>query len=97
MNQKRITAKQAGYLELPDAVKDSDCAVVAVEGGVSSERGCCNAFGWKSEDVEYFRCGECKYLVGDAGERDGSRPLTRREAKKMSDDEILNSERPGQG
>lgn len=96
MNQKRITAQEAGYLELPGATKDADCSVVEVDGGVYSERGCCNSFGWKTEDVEYFRCGECKYLAGGAGERDGSKPLTKREAKKMSFSEILNSERPGQ-
>jgi hypothetical protein len=94
MNEHRITAQEAGYLELPGAVKDADCEVVEVDGGVSSERGCCNSFGWKSADVEYFRCGECKYLAGQE-ERDGEeRPLGRREAKKMSDREILDSSRP---
>jgi hypothetical protein len=95
VNENRITAEQAGYLELPNAVKDADCDVVEVDGGVSSERGCCNSFGWKSPDVEYFRCGECRYLSGQ--ERDAEmRPLGRGEAKKMSDREILDSSRPAE-
>ena|SRR5437667_8073998 len=93
MNKPRISAQEAGYLELPNATKDSDCSVVEVGGGVSSEGGCCNSFGWKTPDVEYFRCGECKYLA-DQKESDGARPLGRREARKMSDEEILDSSRP---
>lgn len=93
MNKPRISEREAGYLELPNAVKDSDCSVVEVDGGVSSERGCCNSFGWKTEDVEYFRCGECKYLTGQ--ERDGEeKPLGRREAGRMSFEQVLDSDRP---
>ncbi len=94
VNKTRITAQEAGYLELPGATKDADCSVVEVEGGVSSERGCCNAFRWKSGDVEYFRCGECKYLAGAGEQREEKRPIGKREARKMSDAEILDSDRP---
>ncbi len=93
MNKTRISEQEAGYLELPGAKKDADCNVVEVDGGVSSERGCCNSFKWKSADVEYFRCGECKYLT-DQEERDGERPLGRREAGRMSFSDVLNSNRP---
>lgn len=93
-NKIRITAEQAGYLELPDAVKDADCSVVEVDGGVSSDRGCCNSFGWKTEDVKKFACGECKYVEGANEQPKEERPIGRREARKMSDMEIINSDRP---
>ena len=96
MNKTRISEQEAGYLELPGAKKDADCNVVEVEGGVSSERGCCNSFKWASQNVEYFRCGECKYLSGQQ-ERNGERPLGRREAARMSFSDVLNSERPAEG
>jgi|SRR5215472_5439209 len=99
MSEQRISAQEAGYLELPGAVKDSDCQVVSVDGGVSSERGCCNSFGWKSPDVEYFRCGECKYLSDSDREEQGddygeNKPLGKKEADKLSFEQILNSDRP---
>src|SRR5258708_5014706 len=94
MNEQRISAQEAGYLELPGAVKDADCEVVEVDGGVSSDRGCCNSFGWKSPNVQRFACGECKYLEGQ-GERDGEeKPLGKREAGKMSFEQVLDSDRP---
>lgn len=94
INKIRITAAQAGYLELPGAVKDADCEVVEVDGGVSSERGCCNSYAWRSRNPKGFSCGECRYLE-DAGEQaDGARPIGKREAAKMSDEELLNSDRP---
>jgi hypothetical protein len=100
VNEHRISAQEAGYLELPGAVKDADCEVVEVDGGVSSERGCCNSFGWKSQNVERFACGECKYLEGQ-GERadqpDETKPLGTKEARGMSFKEILESERPAEG
>lgn len=95
MNKTRITAEQAGYLELPGATKDADCSVVEVDGGVSSERGCCNSFGWKTEDVEYFRCGECKYVEGADEQPEEERPLGKKEAGKMTFEQVLNSQRPG--
>jgi hypothetical protein len=94
VNEHRISAQQAGYLELPGAVKDADCEVVEVDGGVSSERGCCNSFGWKSRNVHGFKCGECKYLADREGSDGEERPIGRREAGKMSDREILDSDRP---
>lgn len=94
MNKIRITAVQAGYLELPDAVKDADCEVVEVDGGVSSERGCCNSYAWRSGNPKGFSCGECKYVEGANEQPEEERPIGRREASKMSDEEILNSDRP---
>ena len=94
MNKTRITAEQAGYLELPGAVKDADCEVVEVDGGVSSERGCCNSYAWRSGNPKGFSCGECKYLEDSGGESEEERPIGKREALKMSDMEIINSSRP---
>jgi len=94
MDKPRISEREAGYLELPGAAKDADCEVVEVDGGVSSERGCCNSFGWKSRDVQGFKCGECKYLADREENYGGEKPLGRREAAKMSDEEILESDRP---
>lgn len=94
INKTRISEQQAGYLELPGAVKDADCEIVEVEGGVSSERGCCNSFGWKTEDVETFSCGECKYVEGASEQPEEERPIGRREARKMSEQELINSNRP---
>ena len=96
MSEQRISAQEAGYLELPGAVKDADCEVVEVDGGVSSERGCCNSFGWKSRNVQGFKCGECKYLKdeGEAEEYGEQKPLGRREAAKMTDEELLSTDRP---
>lgn len=93
INKTRITAEQAGYLELPDAVKDADCEVVEVDGGVSSERGCCNAYAWRSGNPKGFSCGECKYLE-DADGQPEDRPIGRAESRKMSDMQILESDRP---
>lgn len=93
MNETRISEQEAGYLELPGAVKDADCNVVEVEGGVSSDRGCCNSFGIQPQS-DSFKCGDCKYLT-DAEDRDGEeKPLGRREAGKMSFEQVLDSDRP---
>ena len=96
INKTRITAEQAGYLELPGAMKDSDCEVVEVEGGVSSERGCCNSYAWRSANPKGFSCGECKYLEGADEQPEESRPIGKKEARNMSDEELLNSQRPGE-
>lgn len=95
MNKVRFSGKEVGYLELPGAVKDSDCSMVEVDGGVSSKRGCCNSFRWKP-NPEYFRCGECKFLEnGEQGEQEeGKRPITKREAASMTDEELIDSNRP---
>lgn len=97
INRIRITAQEAGYLELPGAKKDSDCSVVEVSGGVSSQRGCCNSYAWRSRNPKNFSCGECKYL--EDGEQyneqeEGKRPISKREAAEMSDEELINSDRP---
>jgi hypothetical protein len=60
---QRISAKAAGYMELAGAVKDAQCRIVHVEGGVSKQRGCCNLFDPESDAVKQFRCGNCEYLV----------------------------------
>lgn len=58
--QKRMSAKAADYMELDGAEKDADCEKVEVEGGVSSELGCCNEFKPES-GADEFKCGECQY------------------------------------
>ncbi len=59
--EARKSAKEAGYLELKDAIKDGDCEKVDVPGGVSFELGCCNLFEAESEDTDKFSCGTCEY------------------------------------
>lgn len=58
----RVSAQQAGYLELPGAKKDGDCRTVEVEGGISKDLGCCNQFGWNSKTEKKFSCGTCEYV-----------------------------------
>jgi len=60
----RLSAKQAGYMELKGAVKDGDCKKVRVEGGISHDLGCCNEFFPSGSHVHSFRCGTCKYIEG---------------------------------
>ena len=60
-SSKRLTAAQAGYMELAGAQKDADCRKVAVDGGISSELGCCDEFQPEAKDTNRFRCGDCKY------------------------------------
>lgn len=57
----RMTAKEAGYMELRGAEKDGDCRKVRVTGGISKELGCCNEFKPESEDTSEFRCGTCRF------------------------------------
>jgi hypothetical protein len=59
--ENRLTAAQAGYMELSGAEKDADCRKVSVPDGVSGELGCCNEFGPKAKDTKQFRCGDCEY------------------------------------
>ena len=54
-------------MELEGATKDADCSKVQVEGGVSSDLGCCNDFEPKPGAQE-FKCGNCSYLEGGAEE-----------------------------
>lgn len=58
-----ISAKEAEYMELSGAVKDAGCNLVIVQGGVSSELGCCDRFSPKDSSVQEFECGECKHLM----------------------------------
>jgi hypothetical protein len=60
---KRISAKEAEYMELEGAEKDADCEKVEVEGGVSSELGCCDKFQPEDDDVQEFKCGRCEYRI----------------------------------
>lgn len=62
MQPNRMTAKQAGYMELSGAQKDADCRKVEVAGGISTELGCCNEFEPENKQVQQFRCGNCEYL-----------------------------------
>ena len=57
----RISAKQAGYMELPGAEKDGDCRKVEVKGGISQKLGCCNLFELGKDAEKQFRCGTCEY------------------------------------
>jgi hypothetical protein len=59
---ERISEVAAGYMELRGAKKDADCRKVAVNGGVSSELGCCNLFEADNEKVQEFECGQCEYV-----------------------------------
>jgi len=59
---QRLSATEAGYMELQGAVKDADCRKVEVEGGVSEKLGCCNEFKPGNNSVQQFRCGNCKFL-----------------------------------
>ena len=60
---ERVSAKVAGYMELPGAKKDGDCERVEVAGGVAKALGCCNLFGWNSRKKKLFSCGTCKYVT----------------------------------
>ena len=59
---KRISAEKAEYMELDGAEKDADCEKVDVEGGVSSDLGCCDKFDPK-KGAQQFKCGECEYRI----------------------------------
>lgn len=61
----RLTAAQAGYMELTGAKKDGDCHKVYVEDGISKKLGCCNEFNPQSSMTNRFRCGDCIFLKGD--------------------------------
>ena len=57
----RVSAQAAGYMELEGAVKDGDCKIVSVRGGISKKLGCCNLFKPARRSVKEFRCGMCKF------------------------------------
>ena len=59
-NENKICPIAAGYMELPGAVKDGDCRIVDVRGGVSKAQGCCNLFSWDGKEKK-FSCGTCEY------------------------------------
>jgi len=59
---QRLSATEAGYMELEGAVKDADCHKVEVKDGVSTKLGCCNEFKPENSGVQQFRCGNCKFL-----------------------------------
>lgn len=63
MADTRISAKEAGYMELVGAKKDGDCEKVAVKGGISLERGCCNEFQREAVLTTKFSCGTCEYKL----------------------------------
>jgi hypothetical protein len=57
----KYTESEAGYLELPGAVKDGDCKIVYVEGGISKDLGCCNGVR-PVKGAKAFKCGLCEFL-----------------------------------
>jgi hypothetical protein len=62
MKIERVPEQTAGYMELAGAVKDGDCARVEVDGGVSSQLGCCNLFEPDNPKAKKFSCGTCEYM-----------------------------------
>lgn len=64
------SSEQAGYMELEGAQKDADCTKVQVEGGVSSDLGCCNDY-QPQEKAQEFKCGMCTFVTAAQG---GSSP-----------------------
>jgi hypothetical protein len=58
-----ISAEEAEYMELKGAEKDADCRKVDVDGGVSSDLGCCDKFQPEDDEVQQFRCGTCEYRI----------------------------------
>lgn len=62
------TSDQAGYMELEGATKDNDCTKVQVDGGVSSELGCCNEFS-PQPGAQEFECGTCTFLANPHSEK----------------------------
>ena len=93
VNQKRISEREAGYLELRGAQKDAQCEIVDVPGGVSKDLGCCNLFKVENQDTQIFSCGTCFYLERDERPEE-KRPLGKKEARSLSFKEILDSQRP---
>lgn len=71
MEDTRIPAREAGYMELLGATKDSDCSAVRVPGGISLELGCCNHFQPEDRSVQEFECGECRYHMSLENEATG--------------------------
>jgi hypothetical protein len=63
-NGNRLSAAQAGYMELEGAKKDGDCRKVEVKGGISKELGCCNEFQPEEKTTKRFSCGTCEYHKG---------------------------------
>lgn len=60
--KKKYTSKQADYMELHGAKKDSECEIVKVKNGVSSKLGCCNYFK-PNKGTQKFSCGTCRELI----------------------------------
>jgi len=58
---RRESAESAEYMELNGALKDADCEKVEVDGGVSSDLGCCDRFQPEADDTKSFNCGNCEY------------------------------------
>ena len=92
MSNQKINARAAGYMELEGAKKDGDCSVVDVPDGISRDKGCCNNF-WPPT-AKKFSCGTCVYVTDGEYTEDEPRPIGRREAAKMTDKELLDSDRP---
>lgn len=70
MGGGKMQADQAGYMELDGATKDADCSKVQVDGGVSSDLGCCNEYS-AQEGSQEFKCGTCTFVLSSsAGDQD---------------------------
>lgn len=95
----KIPEADAGYMELSGATKDADCNKVNVEGGVSSNLGCCNYFEPQDDSTDKFSCGTCQHVEGDGqGPADdkaqalpSDHPLNKLRAKRRNTLPVLNS------
>ena len=61
VQDNRISAKQAEYMELYGAEKEGDCRKVKVSGGISKARGCCDYYDPETEKTNIFNCGHCSH------------------------------------
>lgn len=59
--ESRVSEQEAGYMELDGAQKDADCETVVVQGGISSQLGCCNLFDPQG-GAQVFSCGTCTHI-----------------------------------
>jgi len=75
----RVSEQAAGYMELEGADKSGECDLVAVPGGVSGTRGCCNLFD-PDADAEAFQCGDCKHFSGEQTQSGQAQGLRTQEA-----------------
>lgn len=63
----KMTPVEAGYLELDGATQDASCEIV--DGSISSDRGCCNAFR-PQQGAQVFSCGTCAHVSQGGGDNE---------------------------